>query len=189
MNAAYSGLVDHFGVELATRIYSCAMLTHIYEAQGIAVAVRYTVGILKRMRKQRTTHTTWAECVDRLEMEQVEGRHYSMDTAANSDIQRIEAYNKQTNAERKAVGYVMQAVQAEQDRYNNSPEEQLQVKLWVEAYLSGLPSGKCAYLARVLRTYKARKELGRKTAENLRINYAPRGVGAATFVEVIAKYA
>jgi hypothetical protein len=189
MNTVYRGLVEHFGKDLGTRIYGCAMLFEVYEEQGIEVAVRYTIGALKRMRQQGTRKVSWADAVDRLEHEQVESRHYSLGSALSRDVKRIEDWNKQSTAEHKAAQYVIQAIEAEQDRYNRAPEEQLAVKAWVEAYRASLSTRKANYLDNVVAHWKKGEEATRRVKKTIVMRYAPVGVGFDAFVEVLAKYA
>lgn len=189
MNATYTGLVEHFGKALATRIYSCAMLMGVYEEEGIEVAVRYTIGALKRMRRQGTKHVSWTDVIERLENEQVESRHYSIATALTQDIKRIEEWNKQSESEHKAANFVLQAVQAEEDRYNTQPEEQMQVREWVKAYWENIGTRKSVYLSRVVNQYRKGVALTARQSEAIIHRYSPKGVRTTEFLELMIRYA
>jgi hypothetical protein len=188
MNSAYNGLRDHFGASLAKRIYSCAMLMKVYETDGIEVAIRYTIGALKRMRQQGTKRVLWIDAVERLENEQVEGRHYNVVTAFSQEVKRIEDWNKQSESEHKAARFIVQAIEAEQERMTNSVEDTTAVKLWIAQYWASVSTRKSVFLGKAMRAYQ-KGALSQKMSNSLKVNYTPRGVGPLDFVELLVRYA
>jgi len=214
-------LTGHFGKALAQRIYACAIImaesAELIDEEGnpdIAMGTRYTIGALKRMRRQATKHCTWIDAVDRLENEQVEGRHYGMAPGAlNRDIKRIETINqndyvsikegKETvvktgkaveramakEKEIKAVSMVAQVIAEEGERYNTDPEAQTMASMWVKEYMNSVSKTKRTFLAKVLNDFKARKEIDRPTMRNLSNRYTPENVKPVDFLELLARYA
>jgi hypothetical protein len=221
MDATLNGLVEHFGKALAVRIYACAVImaesAELTDDEGnydVAMGARYTIGALKRMRRQATKHCTWNDAIDRLENEQVEGRHYGMAPGPlNLDIKRIEtinandytsvqngivtevktgkAYERGVAKEKeiKAVSMVAQVIADESERYNTDPEAQLQARVWVKAYMASVSRTKATFLSKVLADFKAHKEIDRATMRNLSNRYTPDNVKPVDFIELLARYA
>lgn len=210
-NTVYANLVEHFGKGLAARIYACAMImqenTEKLADEEMETVVRFTIGALKRRRIQGGRKVlTWLEAVEKLELEQDEGRHYSMSAYADRDIKRIEAINRdgyedaqgnhiaggreaQKDNEARAVAMLAHALQEQHNRYNADMADQLTVKVWVGQYMANITKTKLAFIRRVLADVQAGKGISRNDAQNIRLRYVPKGVQADDFIELISRYA
>lgn len=211
MMNTYENLREHFGDQLAARIYGCALImrdnTEKLADADDETAVRFTIGALKRRRIQGGRKVlTWLEAVEKLELEQDEGRHYGIAQYADRDIARIEAINKHgyTNrdgvdittgpqarqeAQAAAVAKLALMLQVEADRYNADPVMQAAVKQWVADYMANVSKTKLAFIRRVSADIEAGRGISRNDAQNIRLRYAPAGVSAGEFMELIARYA
>jgi hypothetical protein len=211
-NTVYENLVEHFGELLAARVYACAVImrdnSEKLEGENDETAVRFTIGALKRRRIQGGRRVlTWIEAVEKLELEQDEGRHYGLVHHVDKDIKRIEHINKygyedatgahvatgeearKENAAR-AAGKLAMALQAEHDRYNADPVDNIMVRAWFADYLANMTKTRMAFIGRVLADIRAGKDIARTDMQNISMRkYAPEGVKPAEFVELLRRYA
>lgn len=213
-NTILAGLVDAFGKSLAMRIYACAiiMLDTSEKVETMEDAVRYTIGALKRTRRQGGRKSySYEQAVTMLEDEQSEGRHYSVPnyTPTTMEIRRIEAINALEEGEElkvskydpakreeararkaKVESYAVMACVAEYEEKeeNANPERLALIKDYVAHYVDGLTSKRRAFVQSVVDMVRKGFTPDRSAMRNLSNRYVPDNFTPTEFVELLARY-
>jgi hypothetical protein len=169
-NEVLAGLIEHFGKGLAHRIYACAMIQNdkMEEKMPEADCVRYTVGIIKRIRKQGMVHghMSWAHAIERLEDEQLAQRHVPV-TAMQAHFA--------DESEKLATRY--------------SSFDEIEAKMWIEAYKQNLTEGRLTFVSRIVQAVRDKEELSKNDYRNLSLRYTPEHVKPSMFLELLTRYA
>jgi hypothetical protein len=206
-DAVLDNLQSKFGRILAARIYACALIQLVKmqakadenetgDVLDISDAVRYTIGMAKRMRRQAIEHNgrmTWDNAVDRLEAEQVEVRRHVFAPAtvrANIAAER-EAYDAMTKAEYAARWSLKVEVEAEavQERVVTNASEASDASLVIQSFMASLTRKRFAWFSAVIDGLRRGVELTRRQAQAIANRYTPEGVKTADFVELAVRYA
>ena len=189
-----AGLVGKFGRELGASIYACSALNcaKVEKLEGdMESAIRYTIGTVKRMRVQAMENgrpTTWAYAVERLEMEQVEGRHYTSPNALSRTVARINKINHQEEidvkrSEQEAVirELAYKIVQAEEES-GEDMVNQIAVRVWIQSYKNALTRTRLGWLSKVIAQIKKGDPVTVRQAKTIGNSYTPEGVKPSEFV-------
>lgn len=213
MSPAYFGLRAHFGAVLGARIYACAII------QGEKLAakegnedmdesdfIRFTLGMVKRMRRQATENgqsMTWDNAVERLEMEQVEGRHYAFKGSlsrvftqqVNAEAERQSWAEVDTFAKSLAGKCTMWSIKVEEeaerleamviDKASDASDASIML---AEIFASWTPR-RLSWFTRVLAGIRRGAELTKAQRDTISGDYTPKGVTATEFVELAVRYA
>jgi hypothetical protein len=209
----FDNVSQAFGQQLAARIIACAMIKEEdlpdtqrdgtgWTAESV---VRFTIGVIKRMRRQAIENgqsMTWEDAVERLEMEQVEGRHYafkgSLSRAFNAQVKMEAERNEWADVEtfrrslNKGVDMWSVKVEAEAERLqdiNNAQYDAVDAKIWVESFMNQLTAKRRAWFGNVLSAYRKGTPLTTPQSNAISRRYTPEGVKPREFMELVARYA
>ena len=199
---ALGNLVFRFGVDLGFRIYACALIQkEKMEPQeddeegevSTLDAIRYTVGIIKRMRTQATEHgnpMTWDFAVDRLEMEQVEGRKGKiiLTKVEGANVEAIQANRTAVNRARRAF-FLEQEHERIAKAYQDNPTEATETAMIMNQFMTGLTARQRGWFSAVLNGLRNGQELTRRQSQAISNRYTPKGVTTKEFIELAIRYA
>lgn len=209
----FDSVSQAFGQQLAARIIACALIKEEslpdtqrdgkdWNAESV---VRFTIGVIKRMRRQAIENgqrMSWEDAVERLEMEQVEGRHYTFKGSLSRafgfqvrmEVERnewadVETFRKTLN---KGVDMWSVKVEAEAERLqerNDNMHEAVEAKVWVESFMNQLTAKRRAWFGNVLSAYRKGTPLTTAQSNAISRRYTPEGVKPREFMELVARYA
>lgn len=188
-----TNLTVHFGKDMAMRFYACALIFQEDKAntdkplETIEDAVRFTVGAVKRVRRQAVHHLTWDEALDKLEQEQVESRHYGVSGLLSREVKRIEKENGESYTQVKLANTVMRKIEAEAEKYGADVAEQAGVSLFIKSYVASLSDRARLTVIRMLKRKQGKPMTGAQCTALSRI--APTNVKPADFIELVRRYA
>jgi hypothetical protein len=212
-NELLDNLTTHFGVLLASRIFACALIQgeKLAEREGMEEMdegdyVRFTIGMVKRMRRQAIENgqsMTWENAIERLEHEQVEGRHYSFKStlgrAFSSQVKaeenRIKAREGAYKAEAKESGVSVWSLKVEveaerlQEDMSTKAVNASDVSMMLIGIMSKWTTRRRAWFVKVMDGLRNGAELTASQRATITGDYAPQGVTATEFVELVARYA
>lgn len=214
IESVVDSVVDSFGNELGRRILACAIIKEstLPETQKdgsewtAESVVRFTVGIIKRMRRQAIENGQrmgWAEAVERMEMEQVEGRHYSFKGSLSRAFGHqvaMEAERQGWNevealrlslAEGKDIWSVKVEAEAERLQAVNDTHatDEVDARLYVETFMNALTAKRRAWFGNVLSAFRKGTPLTTRQSQAISNRYVPEGVKPAEFMELVVRYA
>ena len=206
----FNTVKNAFGKVLAARLIACAMLNKESMERAAEwdeeTAVRYTIGMVKRMRRQSIENgqnMTWESAIERLENEQVEGRHYTF----KGSLSRAFGYQVRMESERnewadvetfkrsldKGTDMWSVKVEVEAERMaevqNESDVNAVDAKVWVETYMATLTAKRRAWFSGVLSAYRRGDMLTKLQSTVLSNRYTPEGVKPSEFMELVVRYA
>lgn len=207
----FDDLSKAFGKELAARIIACA----IFQAEKLegregfeedSAVLRFTIGMVKRMRRQAIENgqvMTWENAVERLEVEQEEGRHYTFQSSlGRAFASQVRAEEKRIKAREK--GYVKEAevkgvsvwslkveIEAErlQEAVYTKASEASDVSIMLAGIFASWTPRRLSWFKKVLSGLRRGAELTKSQRDTITGDYAPKGVTASEFVELAVRYA
>lgn len=208
---AYDDLRKAFGKTLAARIVAASMIQAeaMEGKEGFEeedAVLRFTIGMIKRMRRQAIENgngMSWLEAVERLEVEQEEGQHYTFQSSLGRAFSS-QVKNEERRIKARERGYVERAqhegrsvwsvkVEVEAERLEAAMTEKAvdasDVALTLEGIFNKWTPKRLSWFRKVLAGVRRGEQLTAAQRVNITQSYAPEGVTATEFVELAVRYA
>lgn len=199
-DSTLDNLTEKFGKLLAKRIYAASYIqleklsdkAKDGEVIDLIDAIRYTIGMIKRMRRQSIEgggNMSWANAVDRLEDEQMEGRHYVFKSAVGREAAKVAKVNSATYKVAKWSAMIEADAERVQAEYASKATEQVEASVWMHSFLESLSRKRLAWFTGVLAGLRRGVELTLRQRQAISNRYTPSGVKPEEFVELAIRYA